>query len=65
MPLAKFCNFCGPINIWYCIQDDRVLDAPGDALTEWLYQDSLEANSLEANQVALGQEEKLKIVAES
>ena len=40
MPLAKFCNFCGPINISYCIQDDRVLDAPGDALTEWLYQDS-------------------------
>ena len=44
MPLAKFCSFCGPINISYCIQDDRVLDTSGDALTKWLYQDRFELN---------------------
>ncbi|RVW47142.1 Methyl-CpG-binding domain-containing protein 9 [Vitis vinifera] len=37
--LAKFCNFCGPINIPCCIQNDSVLDTSCDALIKWLDQD--------------------------
>ena len=37
--LAKFCNFCSPINIPCGIQNDSALDTYCDALIKWLDQD--------------------------